>query len=62
MNTLHVQELQSQQEILEAFPVMKQLRNHLDLHSYLELVLNAQKKIETNYLHCNTEYFCREDR
>ena len=43
MNTLQVKELQSQQEILEAFPVMQQLRTHLDASSYLELVLDAQK-------------------
>ena len=43
MDTLLVKELQFQQEILEAFPVMKQLRTHLDEHSYLDLVLDAQK-------------------
>ena len=43
MNTLLVKELQSQQEILEAFPVMKQLRTHLEEDAYLDLVLDAQK-------------------
>lgn len=43
MNTLQVKELQSQQEILEAFPVMQQLRTHLNANSYLDLVLDAQK-------------------
>lgn len=43
MNNLLVKELQSQQEFLEAFPVMKQLRTHLEEDSYLDLVVDAQK-------------------
>lgn len=43
MNTI-IKNLQSRDEILEAFPVIKQLRTHLDQNSYLELVLEAQKK------------------
>lgn len=41
--TLQVKELQTEQEILAAFPVMRQLRTHLDESSYLNLVLDAQK-------------------
>jgi GNAT superfamily N-acetyltransferase len=44
MNTLTIKELQSRNEIIEAFPVMKQLRTHLDESSYLELVIDAQEK------------------
>ncbi|QBP41040.1 GNAT family N-acetyltransferase [Paenisporosarcina antarctica] len=43
MNTLTIKELQSRQEIIEAFPVMKQLRTHLDENTYLELVIDAQE-------------------
>lgn len=43
-NTITIKELQSQNEILEAFPVMKQLRNHLDEETYLELVMDAREK------------------
>ncbi|MGY0694491.1 GNAT family N-acetyltransferase [Virgibacillus sp. FSP13] len=41
MNTLIIKELQSQEEIVEAFPVIKQLRTHLDETTYLELVTDA---------------------
>lgn len=44
METLTIQELQSQDEVLEAFPIMKQLRTHLDERTYLELVKEAQEK------------------
>ena len=44
MDTLLIKELQSQNEILEAFPVMKQLRTHLDEETYLDLVLEAKEK------------------
>lgn len=44
MGNLSIKELQSQQEIMMAFPVMKQLRTHLDESSYLELVTEAQKE------------------
>ncbi|MGJ9459768.1 GNAT family N-acetyltransferase [Oceanobacillus sp. CF4.6] len=43
MGTLKVKELQSQNEIRGAFPVMRQLRTHLDETTYLELVIDAQK-------------------
>lgn len=41
-SNLTIKELHSQNEILEAFPVMKQLRNHLDEETYLDLVLDAK--------------------
>lgn len=44
MDTLIIKELQSQNEILEAFPVMKQLRTHLDEETYIDLVLEAKEK------------------
>ena len=43
MDTLTIKELQSRNEIIEAFPVMKQLRTHLDESIYLELVIAAQE-------------------
>ena len=39
-----IKELLSKDEILEAFPVMQQLRTHLDEQTYLDLVLEAQEK------------------
>lgn len=44
MNTYPIKELQSQDEILEAFPIMNQLRTHLDEATYLDLVQEAQEK------------------
>ena len=44
MSSLTIKELQSRNEIIEAFPVMRQLRTHLDESSYLELVSDAQEK------------------
>ena len=44
MGTLTIKELQSQNEILEAFPIIRQLRTHLDESTYLELVKDAQEK------------------
>ncbi len=41
---LSIKELQSTEEILQAFPTMKQLRTHLDEDTYLELVKEAQEK------------------
>lgn len=41
---LSIKELQSKEEILKAFPIMKQLRTHLDEKAYLELVAEAQEK------------------
>ncbi|WP_164670473.1 GNAT family N-acetyltransferase [Virgibacillus doumboii] len=44
MDTVTIKELQSQKEILEAFPVMNQLRTHLDETTYLDLVAEAKEK------------------
>ncbi|MFD1851322.1 GNAT family N-acetyltransferase [Oceanobacillus bengalensis] len=44
MSTLTIIELVSEEEIMKAFPVMKQLRTHLDESTYLELVHEAQEK------------------
>lgn len=44
MNTTTIKELQTEDEIQEAFPIMKQLRNHLDEETYLDLVLEAKEK------------------
>ena len=38
-----IKELKSRKEIIEAFPIMKQLRTHLDESTYLELVMAAQE-------------------
>lgn len=43
MDTLTIIELQTQEEILEAFPVMNQLRTHLDETTYLDLVTEAKE-------------------
>jgi GNAT superfamily N-acetyltransferase len=42
VDSLTIKELQSQNEILAAFPIMKQLRTHLDEKMYLDLVLDAK--------------------
>jgi GNAT superfamily N-acetyltransferase len=39
--TIFIKELKNEQEWKEAFPVMKQLRNHLDESSFLQLVQEA---------------------
>lgn len=44
MNCLTIRELKSINEILEAFPVMKQLRNQLNDFTYLQLVKETQDK------------------
>lgn len=44
MTTLTINELLSQKEILDAFPVMNQLRTHLDEKAYLDLVTEAKEK------------------
>ncbi|MEC5425256.1 GNAT family N-acetyltransferase [Virgibacillus sp. C22-A2] len=44
MDTLTIKELQSKNEIVEAFPVMKQLRTHLNEETYVDLVLEAKEK------------------
>ena len=43
MSMLTIKELHSRDEIIEAFPVMQQLRTHLDESTYLELVMDAQE-------------------
>ena len=44
MDTMIVKELESPKEMLEAFPVMNQLRTHLDEKTYLDLVIEAKEK------------------
>lgn len=44
MSSGFIKELQSEQEIIDAFPVMSQLRTHLNQQEYLELVVEAQEK------------------
>lgn len=44
MDTMIVKELRSPEEMLEAFPVMNQLRTHLDEKVYLDLVIEAKEK------------------
>ena len=41
---ISIKELQSHNEIIDAFPVMKQLRPHLDENVYFELVVEAKEK------------------
>ncbi|MFZ0474161.1 MAG: GNAT family N-acetyltransferase [Halobacillus sp.] len=43
MDTVTVKELSSREEIRQGYPVMSQLRTHLDEHTYLELVLEAKE-------------------
>ena len=43
MNTFTIKEIQTKNEILEAYPVIKQLRTHLDERTYLDLVVDAQE-------------------
>ncbi|MCA1010591.1 GNAT family N-acetyltransferase [Halobacillus halophilus] len=43
MDTVTVKELITKDEIMQGFPVMKQLRTHLDENTYLELVLEARE-------------------
>ena len=44
MDTVTTKELQSQEEILQAFSVMNQLRTHLTEKTYLELVTEAKER------------------
>lgn len=44
MDKLTINELQSRDEILEAFPIMNQLRTHLNEATYLDLVIEAKEK------------------
>nr|WP_280768876.1 GNAT family N-acetyltransferase [Salipaludibacillus daqingensis] len=43
MEKISIKELRSRTEIIEAFPVMKQLRAHLDESTYIDLVTEAQE-------------------
>ncbi|SFF57469.1 Acetyltransferase (GNAT) family protein [Halobacillus alkaliphilus] len=43
MDSVTVKELSSREEIRQGFPVMSQLRTHLDENTYLELVLEAKE-------------------
>ncbi|MBY7144838.1 GNAT family N-acetyltransferase [Virgibacillus sp. NKC19-3] len=44
MSTLTISALQSQEDILTAFPLMNQLRTHLDESTYLNLVTESKEK------------------
>ncbi|WP_318505607.1 GNAT family N-acetyltransferase [Bacillus sp. T3] len=44
MTDIFIKELQTEDEIISGFTVMKQLRTHLDEKTYLELVLEAKAK------------------
>ena len=44
MGTSTIKELHTPQEILQAFPVMNQLRTHLTERDYLDLVTEAMEK------------------
>lgn len=44
MTTWHIKELHTETEILQAFPVMKQLRTQLDEKAYLDLVTEAKER------------------
>lgn len=44
MEVLQIKELHSVKEMVEAFPVMNQLRTHLSQQTYLKLVKEAQTK------------------
>lgn len=39
-----IRELKTTSEIVEAFPIMSQLRTHLDVTEYVNLVVEAQEK------------------
>ncbi|GAA0450087.1 GNAT family N-acetyltransferase [Alkalibacillus silvisoli] len=43
MSQLSFKELKSKEEVAEAFTIINQLRTHLDMHRYLDLVEDAQK-------------------
>lgn len=44
MSTPIIKELQTAEEVQQAYPVIKQLRTHLDEGTYMDLVLEAQVK------------------
>jgi GNAT superfamily N-acetyltransferase len=41
---MKIKELVTEEEIISAYPVMKQLRPHLDENTYLQLVLDGKEK------------------
>ncbi|MFG6149891.1 GNAT family N-acetyltransferase [Halobacillus sp. B23F22_1] len=41
---MEIRELEQERQIRDAFPVMKQLRNHLDEEAYVALVKEAKEK------------------
>jgi GNAT superfamily N-acetyltransferase len=47
---MNIKELKTRSEVLEAFPIMKQLRTHLNENMYLDLVMDAQDN--DNYKMC----------
>ncbi|WP_216828762.1 GNAT family N-acetyltransferase [Alkalihalobacterium elongatum] len=44
MNSIQIKELTTETEWIEAFPIMSQLRSHLDQNTYVELVSEAADK------------------
>ncbi|WP_090398201.1 GNAT family N-acetyltransferase [Natribacillus halophilus] len=44
MDTLTIAELGTEDAIISAFPIMKQLRSHLNEKEYMELVVEAKEK------------------
>jgi GNAT superfamily N-acetyltransferase len=44
VNHYVIEELKSEEEVLTAFPIIKQLRTNLDEETYLSLVMEAQLK------------------
>ncbi|WP_339229226.1 GNAT family N-acetyltransferase [Oceanobacillus sp. FSL K6-2867] len=44
MENVVIKELQTKEEIVEAYPVMRELRTHLSEQSYLDLVKEAREK------------------
>ena len=50
MSNLTIKELQSRNEITKAFPVMRQLRTHLDESSYLNYLVKHKKEKEYKIL------------
>ncbi|WP_028784209.1 GNAT family N-acetyltransferase [Thalassobacillus devorans] len=44
MDASSLKELQSKEDILEAYPVIKQLRTHLDISTYAQLAAEAREK------------------
>ncbi|HHW37295.1 MAG TPA: GNAT family N-acetyltransferase [Bacillales bacterium] len=44
MESQFIKELKSQEEFLQAYPIMNQLRTHLNEETYLDLVKEAQEK------------------